>query len=80
MDDLPSIGLVLIGVIFLTCFLAYYQEGQSAKIMNSFKVSPAVSLSQGMWAEPLCGQSRSDDVSVFGMGNGGLCGYCSHRT
>lgn len=32
------IALVLVAVVCLTSFLSYYQEGQSAKVMNSFKV------------------------------------------
>jgi len=31
------IGIVLVVVVCLTSFLSYYQEGQSAKVMNSFK-------------------------------------------
>lgn len=38
LDDGTRIALVLVGVICITCFMAYYQEGQSAKIMNSFAV------------------------------------------
>ncbi len=34
------IALVLVAVVCLTCVLSYYQEGQSAKVMNSFKVRP----------------------------------------
>jgi magnesium-transporting ATPase (P-type) len=44
LTPLPSrtarrIALVLIAVVCLTCFLSYYQEGQSAKVMDSFKVT-----------------------------------------
>lgn len=32
------VALVLVAVVILTCVLSYYQEGQSAKVMNSFAV------------------------------------------
>lgn len=32
------IALVLVAVVILTSCLSYYQEGQSAKVMNSFAV------------------------------------------
>ncbi len=31
------VGCVLVSIILLTCFMAFYQEGQSAKLMSSFQ-------------------------------------------
>jgi hypothetical protein len=32
------VGVVLVVVVFLTCYLAYFQEGQSVQAMEAFKV------------------------------------------